>query len=86
MISSVKLLATKGATLSSVTANGEKILPNREVVERGRSSFEVQVVIPPGQSGELSFQLEEPTSPGEARVPVQPLIDNVTPRVSVPTC
>jgi hypothetical protein len=86
MISSVKLLATKGATLTSVTANGEKILPNREVVERGRSSFEVQVVIPPGQSGELSFQLEEPTSPGEARVPVQPLIDNVTPRVSVPTC
>jgi hypothetical protein len=46
----------------------------------------VQVLIPPGQSGELSFQLEEPTAVGEARVPVQPLIDNVAPRVSVPTC
>jgi hypothetical protein len=86
MVSSVKVLATEGATLTSVTSNGEKIVPNKEAVERGHPSFEVQVLIPPGQSGELSFQLEEPTAVGEARVPVQPLIDNVAPRVSVPTC
>ena len=86
MVSSVKLLATKGATLTSVTANGQKVVPNREVTENGHPSFEVQVVIPPDQSGELSFQLEEPTAPGEARVPIQPLIDNVVPGISVPTC
>ena len=86
MVSSVKVLATEGATLTSVTSNGEKIVPNKEAVERGHPSFEVQVIIPPGQSGELSFQLKEPTAVGEARVPVQPLIDSVEPRVSVPTC
>ena len=47
--------------------------------ERGHPSFEVQVAIPPGQSGELGFHLSEPTSPGAPRVPVQPLVDNVTP-------
>jgi len=86
MVSSVRLLATKGATLQNVTSNGERIVPNIETVERGRPSFEVQVAIPPGQSGELTFQLEEPTSAGEPRVPVQPLIDNIAPVVSVPTC
>ncbi len=86
MVSSVRVLATKGATLQSLTSNGEQALPNSETVERGHSSFEIQVVIPPGQSGELSFQMQEPTAPGEARVPVQPLIDNPVPRVSVPTC
>lgn len=85
MVSSVRLLATHGAELQSVTSNGERILP---IVtnERGHPSYEVQVVIPAGQSGELTFQLSEPTAKGEARVPVQPLIDDVTPTVSVPTC
>jgi len=68
-----------------VTSNGERLLPT-ETVERGHPSFEVQVVIPPGQSGDLTFQLSEPTSPGEVRVPIQPLIDDVTPQVSVPVC
>jgi len=43
-------------------------------------------VIPPGEGGELTFRLSEPTSPGAPRVPIQPLIDNVTPKVSVPEC
>ncbi len=86
MVSSVRLLATKGSTLTTLLSNGERIVPNVEAVERGHPSFEVQVVIPPGQSGELTFMLEEPTSPGTPRVPVQPLIDSVTPEISVPTC
>lgn len=85
MVSSVRVFTTKGAQLMSVTSNGKRIsaIPR---VENGRPSFEVQVAIPPGQSGELSFRLSEPTAAGEARVPVQPLIDNITPTVSVPTC
>lgn len=86
MVTSVRLLATEGAVLESVTSNGLITLPNAETVERGHPSFEVQVVIPPGESGELSFQLSEPSVAGEPRVPVQPLIDNVTPQVSVPSC
>jgi hypothetical protein len=85
-VSSVRILATKGAVLENITSNGQRIVPNTETVERGRPSFEVQVAVPPGQSGELSFQLSEPTAAGEARVPVQPLIDQPNPKVSVPTC
>lgn len=85
MVSSVRVLATKGARLLSVTSDDKRTVavPN---VENGRPSFEVQVAIPPSQSGELTFRLSEPTSPGEPRVPVQPLTDTVTPKVAVPTC
>lgn len=86
MVSSVKLLATKGATLQSLTADGNQALPNTEAVERGHPSFEVQVVIPANQSGELKFRLSEPTNPGEPRAPVQPLIDTIKPDVAVPEC
>ncbi len=85
MVSSVRVLATKGAKLMSVTSNGERVTAVTHV-ENGRPSFEIQVAIPPGQSGELSFRLSEPTSAGEAQVPIQPLIDNPTPDVSVPAC
>lgn len=85
MVSSVRVIATKGAKLVGLTADGERTAAITKV-ERGHPAFEVQVVIPPGQSGELVFQLSEPTSKGEARVPVQPLLDPVTPQVSVPEC
>jgi hypothetical protein len=85
MISSVRVLATKGAQIISVSSNGERTSAITHV-ENGRPSFEVQVAIPPGQSGELTFRLSEPTSPGEARVPVQPLIENSAPKISVPAC
>jgi hypothetical protein len=86
MVSSVRVLATKGAELVNLTSNGQRVVPNRESVERGHPSFEVFVVIPPGESGELVFQLSEPIVPGDANVPVQPLIDNPEPKVSVPSC
>jgi hypothetical protein len=85
MITSVRVIATMGAKLVSVTANGEPT-PAIATTERGHPSFEVQVVIPPGQSGELIFRLLEPTSPGKPRIPIQPLIDSPTPSVSVQTC
>ncbi len=85
MVSSVRLLATKGAEVVSLLSNGERG-SFFEATERGRPGFEVQVAIPPGKSGELSFRLSEPTSPGAPRVPIQPLVDNVTPVISVPEC
>jgi len=85
MVTSVRLVATKDAKLTSITSGGKPV-PAIVHEERGHPTFEVQVAIPPGQSGELVFRLEEPTSPGEPRVPIQPLIDAVVPRVSVPAC
>jgi len=85
MISSVRVIATKGSTLMSVTSNGKRTTAITGT-ERGHPSFEVQVAIPRGKSGELTFRLREPTARGAARVPVQPLIDDVIPKVSVPAC
>jgi hypothetical protein len=85
MVSSVRLLATTDATLVSALANGQRV-PVFKGTERGHPSFEVQVAIPPGQSGELVFRLSEPTAAGAPRVPVQPLVDTVTPKISVPEC
>lgn len=85
MLSSIRLIATKDATLVSALANGQRV-PAISDTERGHPAFEVQVAIPPGQSGELSFHLSEPTAPGAARVPIQPLLDPVTPVIKVPEC
>ena len=85
MVTSVRVITTKGATLMSVTSNGERTSAIRNT-ENGHPSFEVQVAIPPGKSGELSFRISEPTSPGLPQLPVQPLIDNPSTVVDVPTC
>ena len=85
MISSIRVIATKGAKLIGLTSNGERAAAVTEL-ERGHPAFEIQVVIPPGKSGELSFVLSEPTSPGAPQVPVQPLVDSVAPVVKVPEC
>ncbi|KQY08362.1 hypothetical protein ASD37_07690 [Mycobacterium sp. Root135] len=85
MVTSVRLLATKGAQLIGVLANDTRIRVFG-AAERGHPSFEAQVAIPPGKTAVLTFRLSEPSAPGAARVPVQPLIDNVTPTVLVPTC
>jgi hypothetical protein len=85
MLTSVRLLATTGAKLDSALSNGQT-MQVFTAAERGHPSFEAQVAIPPGQSVELTFRLSEPTAPGAARVPVQPLLDTVIPKVSVPQC
>jgi len=85
MVSSVRVIATKGAKLMSVTSNGLRT-PAITQTERGHPSFEVQVAIPPGKSGEVTFRLLEPTSPGPPRVPIQPLVDSPIAAVSVPAC
>ncbi|MEZ0359027.1 DUF4012 domain-containing protein [Mycobacterium sp. SA01] len=85
MLTSVRLLTTKGAEVNSVLANGKRSRVFGST-ERGHPSFESQVAIPPGKTVELIFRLTEPIVPGAARVPVQPLAGNVAPKVSVPTC
>ncbi|WP_448392650.1 DUF4012 domain-containing protein [Mycolicibacterium sp. XJ879] len=85
MLTSVTLVATKGAELAGAIANGQNV-PVSRGMERGHPTFEMQVGIPRGTSGEIKFLLSEPTSPGAPRVPIQPLIDDVTPVVSVPEC
>ncbi len=85
MLTSVRLIATKGATLVGAFSNGQKI-PVFTGTDRGHPTFEIQVAIPPRQSGELTFRLAEPTAPGAARVPAQPLIDATAPTVAVPEC
>ncbi|MCH9730060.1 MAG: DUF4012 domain-containing protein [Actinomycetia bacterium] len=85
MVSSVRLLATNGAEVVSLLSKGERGA-YFETTERGHPSYEVQVAIPPGKSGDLVFRLSEPTSPGAPRVPIQPLVDNPVPVVSVAEC
>nr|WP_099025103.1 DUF4012 domain-containing protein [Mycolicibacterium palauense] len=85
MVTSVRLIGTKGARMVSVLSDGQRV-PVFEGTERGHPTFEAQVAIPPGKSGELSFHLSEPTSAGDPRVPIQPLVEAVSPTVSVPAC
>jgi hypothetical protein len=84
-VSSVILVATPNAKLESAVVDGRR-RPVFTGTERGHPIFEVQVSIPRGVTGEFRFLLTEPTAPGAPRVPIQPLLDNVTPVVSVPEC
>lgn len=85
MLTSVRLLATKDAQIISALVNGKRIRVYGGT-ERGHPSFEAQIAISPGKTAELTFRLREPIRPGEARVPIQPLIDNVAAKVMVPQC
>ena len=85
MITSVRLLATKGAKLTSSVVNGNQVDVHTDT-ERGHPSFEAQMVISAGQTQELVFHLSEPTAPGAPRVPIQPLVGTVATSVSVPQC
>jgi hypothetical protein len=85
MLTSVRLVATKGAALVGAFSNGQEI-PAFTGTDRGHPTFEVQVAIPPRQSGELTFRLSEPTGPGVAQVPAQPLLTTTAPTVEVPAC
>ena len=81
----ISLLATTNAELTNATIDGQQ-LTIFTGVERGHPIFNAQVAIDPGQTVELRYELTEPTSPGAPRVPIQPLLDDVAPVVSVPEC
>ena len=85
-IASVRLFATKGANIVELQSSTVRRCRRYSSTERGHPVFEVQVAIPPGQPAVISFQLSEPTVPGAPRVPSQPLVDTVVPKVMVPEC
>jgi hypothetical protein len=84
-LSWVTLLATSKAELTKATVDGEQLTILVDA-ERGHPVFHAQLAIEPGRTVELRYELTEPTSPGAPRVPIQPLLDNVAPVVSVPQC
>ncbi|BAH53768.1 hypothetical protein ROP_55210 [Rhodococcus opacus B4] len=81
----LSLLATRGATLDKVTVNGAQqfVFTGSEL---GHPVFNVRPMIPRGKTTEVIYQLTEPAAPGEARVPVQPLVDSPNVTVDVPNC
>ncbi|MCW2690194.1 MAG: hypothetical protein JWR37_5084 [Mycobacterium sp.] len=84
-VSWVSLLATTKAELTKATVDGEP-LTIFTGAERGHPIFQAQLAIERGRTIELRYEFTEPTSPGASRVPIQPLLDNVAPTVSVPEC
>jgi hypothetical protein len=84
-MTSVALLATKGAELTGVFVNGVRTHAFGGM-ERGHPIFEVQLGLQRGAPTVVRYELTEPSAAGAPRVPVQPLIDTVTPVVSVPQC
>jgi hypothetical protein len=81
----VSLLATTNAKLTRATVDGQQV-PIFTGTERGHPIFHAQLAIERGHTVELRYELTEPTSPGAPRVPIQPLLDDVAPVVSVPEC
>jgi len=77
--------APDGAELSGVTVDG---LPTtaRIGAERGHPVFTVTLLIPPGATQRLVFDLVEPSTPGRPAVPVQPLVEPMGVTIAVPDC
>lgn len=84
-MAAVSLLATQGAKLESVAVGG-KIAFSAAGNELGHPVFMTLAEIPKGQTVDVVFSLTEPTAAGEARVPVQPLVDDPTVTIDVPSC
>jgi Protein of unknown function (DUF4012) len=84
-VSWISLLATTKAEVTKASVDGQRV-PIFTGEERGHPVFHVQVAIPSGRTIEVRYELTEPTSAGAPRVPIQPMLDNVAPVVSVPQC
>ncbi|RYF61407.1 MAG: hypothetical protein EOO27_02180, partial [Comamonadaceae bacterium] len=83
--SAVSLVSTQGASLSKATVDGKPVFSIRGN-ELGHPVFTVPATILQGKTVELRYELTEPAVPGEARVPVQPLVDTPKVTVNVPNC
>ncbi len=79
------LLATQGSKIEKVTIDGTSAISFVNY-ERGHPLYSVQLPVPPGETVEIVYELEEPSVPGEARVPIQPLIDTPAISIEVPDC
>ncbi|OZF04334.1 DUF4012 domain-containing protein [Rhodococcus sp. 15-2388-1-1a] len=81
----VALYATQGATLTDATINGTPLFL-LTAAERGHPVFYVPVVIEPGQTKTIEYNLVEPTVAGEAQAPVQPQSVTAPTEVDFPAC
>lgn len=81
----LSLLSTQGAKMEKITVDGR---PHFGFVakELGHPLHSVQFAVPQGDTVEVVFEMTEPTVPGAARVPIQPLIDAPKVDVNVPEC
>ncbi|WP_415976032.1 DUF4012 domain-containing protein [Rhodococcus sp. 077-4] len=82
----VYLYGTQGATITAMKVDGVTGFPIQSGTELGRPVKAAYVTIPPGKSKTVTWELQEPSSPGAATVPVQPLVDQPTITVDVPQC
>ncbi|MGV8874598.1 MAG: DUF4012 domain-containing protein [Rhodococcus sp. (in: high G+C Gram-positive bacteria)] len=82
----VYLYGTQGAKITSMKVNGITGFSIQAGTELGRPVQAAYLTIPPGKSQTVTWELEEPSAPGEATVPVQPLVDQPTVTIDVPQC
>ncbi|MGW0017505.1 DUF4012 domain-containing protein [Rhodococcus sp. NPDC003382] len=81
----VSLVATQGARLDKVTVDGNSAFPLRGT-EVGHPVFHIRTAVPRGETVEVVFEMTEPSAPGVAQTPIQPLVDTPTVTVDVPVC
>lgn len=84
-LTNLSLVATQGAKLNKVTVDGKPAFAFTGA-ERGHPVFDIQTQVRQGQTIEVKYELTEPASPGNARVPMQALVDNATITTSAPSC
>lgn len=82
----VYLYGTQGAKITSTKVDGVTAFSVQGGTEQGRPVQAAYLTVPPGESSTVTWEVEEPTVPGEATVPVQPLVDEPTVTVDVPEC
>jgi hypothetical protein len=82
----VYLYAAEGAKIGKVTVDGQLGFTVQSGTELGHPVNAIYLTIPPGETQTVTWEVEEPAVPGEAVVPVQPLVDTPTVTVNVPQC
>ncbi|WP_072803515.1 DUF4012 domain-containing protein [Rhodococcoides yunnanense] len=80
------LYGTQGAKITSMTVDGVSAFSVQKGTELGRPVQAAYVTVPPGESSTVTWELEEPSVPGAAVVPAQPLVDEPSITVDVPEC
>lgn len=81
----VMLYETQGTKETSITQDGKPIFATPRF-EHGRPVDALIVMLEPGESTEIVFELDEPSAPGKPEMLVQPLTDEAKVTFDVPEC
>ncbi len=79
------LYATTGAKLVTMRIDGVPAVV-QTLTDRGHPAFGSAMLLKPGQSREVVWELDEPAAPGKAIVSIQPLADVPPVTIDVPEC